>query len=77
MPGTVDGSIEMDENPWASRKRTERPDAGEGNDDDMLESRSSCHIYYVSVLGQGRWLATALVATHFCYINVLADVGTV
>ena len=33
----MDGSIEMDENPWASRECTERPDAGEDDDDEMVD----------------------------------------
>ena len=37
MPGTVDGSIEMDENPWASRECAERPDAGGDDDDEMVD----------------------------------------
>ena len=42
MPGTVDGSIEMDENPWASRAsagvpESEQPDAGEDDDDEMVD----------------------------------------
>ena len=37
MLGTVDGSIEMDENPWASKECTERPDAGEDDDDEMVD----------------------------------------
>ena len=38
MPGTVDGSIEMDENPWASKECTERPGAGEDDDDEMVDA---------------------------------------
>ena len=42
MPGTVDGSIEMDANPWASRAsagdpESEQPDAGEDDDDEMVD----------------------------------------
>ena len=38
MPGTVDGNIEIDENPWASRECTEQPDAGEDDDDEMVDA---------------------------------------